>query len=1410
MRSIRGKITAIAIAAILFSMLIMVSTSHTMLQTESDRQATETMNLLARNTEQTLEKYIESIEQSVEMAANLASDTLDSVVLVENNVAGPHADPTARTAEQAATADEYLAAHCAMIQEAFASVASRSNGVVTYYYCLSADVSENVHGFFYSKVGKTGFEEQPPLVARELDPEDTAHTTWYYTPIKRGRPSWVGPYTAHFLNEMWTYSYLVPIYKAGTLIGVLGMDIPFETLVEQIRDIRVYKTGFACLIDEENRILYHPELEIGSLPENFGVSGLSEMLRQENNGDELIRYNADGAERVMAFSTLSNGMKLLITVPSGEINATRLQLSRVVLVVTAVVIAISTVLLLVVMGFITRPLQGLTAAARKLTAGDFDAELNYRGRDEVGQLTEAFIQMRDQQKQYIEDLNHQIYTDKLTGLPNMRHFFQLARDEKQRLLAEGRHPVILWFDLMGMKHFNRQNGFEEGDRLICDFAEILKKHYGEKRLCRYSDDHFAAVSDEETAEKELQALFDDCREARDGTMPPVRVGIYPQRLEDTNVNLACDRAKFAADCGKGTYASGFTWFDAEMLRQGDDYRYIIANIDRALNEGWIKVYYQPIIRAADGKVCDEEALSRWIDPVKGFLSPAEFIPALEDAKLIYKLDLYVAEQVLAKMKRQAEAGLFVVPQSINLSRTDFDCCDIVEEIRRRVDDAGADRSMITIEITESVIGSDFDFIKEQVARFQKLGFQVWMDDFGSGYSSLDVLQSIRFDLIKFDMRFMHNFDKGDEAKIILTELTKMAISLGVETVCEGVEQAEQVEFLREIGCTKIQGYYYGKPISFEEMLSKYESGTDMGFENPEESGYYEAIGRINLYDMAVLAEEEDEESLRRYFNTLPMAIMEVKGTKVRYNRCNQSYRDFLDRAFGMTFATGVRDVENMPEGPGASIMRAVLRCCADGNRIIIDEKVRDTTVHTFIRRVAVNAVTGSAAVAIAVLGVIKDNENAGMDYAHIAKALSADYLYLYYVNMETEEFTEYSPDPLREDLSLERHGEDFFAQSRKDALQHLYKEDQEAFIRAFTRENVEQTLDAQGTFTHTYRLLINGVPTYVNMKAVRMQDDGTHIIIGVSNVDTQMREKEALARIQAEQTTYNRINALMQNCICIYTVDPETGRYLEYTATKDYAGLGLSKEGDDLFAQSKKESARHLYPEDVAKFQTQFTRERILEEIEKNGHFALQYRMMLGGEPKYCLAKAVLVEEQDGPQIIIGVNNVDTQVRREQEYEQKLASARSRANLDTLTGVKNRTAYENMSETLARQIEGGQPVKYAIVLCRVNGLAQVNEEKGREEGDKFIREACAVICQTFKHSPVFRVTGDQFAAIAQGDDYEHIDELMTEMEEKERESRENDGVVITCGMARYDGAESVTAVFQRAEANCKGAFRSPP
>ena len=260
-------------------------------------------------------------------------------------------------------------------------------------------------------------------------------------------------------------------------------------------------------------------------------------------------------------------------------------------------------------------------------------------------------------------------------------------------------------------------------------------------------------------------------------------------------------------------------------------------------------------------------------------------------------------------------------------------------------------------------------MKEQVERFQSLGFPVWMDDFGSGYSSLDVLHQIHFDLIKFDMRFMERFGEGTQGNIILTELVTMAINLDMETVCEGVEQAEQVEFLREIGCTRIQGYYYGKPIPFEDILAKNDEGSYLELENPEESEYYASIGRINLYDFSALS-NENEDVRNQYFNTLPMCIIEVNGNKLWYSRCNRSYRDFLQRTMKVDYNTNQRDTMEFDERKGSVFFRAVVQCGREGNRLVIDEKVgEDTVVHSLIRRIAVNPVTGTTAVAVAILAV---------------------------------------------------------------------------------------------------------------------------------------------------------------------------------------------------------------------------------------------------------------------------------------------------------------------------------------------------------------------------------------------------------------------------------------------------------
>ena len=832
--------------------------------------------------------------------------------------------------------------------------------------------------------------------------------------------------------------------------------------------------------------------------------------------------------------------------------------------------------------------------------------------------------------------------DQLTGLPNMSYFFELAEAGKLSLLAQGKKPALLFFNLNGLKFYNSQFGFAEGDKLLAGFARILASHFGEKNCSRLGLDYFAAFTDEEHLEETLQNIIEESLDLNNQNSLSVRAGIYPYRMEAVSAASACDRAKYACDMYRDSYVSGFYYFDEAMLTEANNRQYIISNLDRAIEENWIKVYYQPIIRTANGRVCDEEALARWIDPVKGFLSPADFIPVLESTKLISKLDLFVLDNILEKMNGMQKAGMNIVPHSLNLSRADFDACDIVEEIRRRVDAAGIPRKLLSIEITESIVGTDFDFMKEQILRFQSLGFRVWMDDFGSGYSSLDVLHSIRFDLIKLDMRFLQNFDTGDESRIILTELIKMIVSLDIETITEGVETKEQADFLKEVGCTKLQGFYYSRPVPLEELIERKKKGNLIGFENLAETEYYATIGRVNLYDQAVIAREEGN-SLHHYFDGLPMAIIEFDEEYSWAARCNKSFREFIERYYG-TMPVGAK-VPFSSLAKHSPYMSAILQCREKGKRVFFNEEVaKGLTAYSFNRHIATNPVTGITACVSVILGITDDTER-GVTYTHVAQALSADYINLYYVNLETEQFTEYNSDHVRDRLDVERRGDDFFAASRRDALDFIYEKDRDYFVSAFTRENVVRAIDELGAFTLSYRLLLKGEPTYVNMKAVRMSPGDNHIIIGVNNVDAQMKQKEALERMQEEQITYARINALAGDYLCIYTVDPETDHYFQYATSKSFDSLGLAKEGNDFFGKARGLGEGMVHIDDLPMYRDFFTKESVLREIKKKGLFVLQYRLVINGKPIHINARAAMVEEKDGPQIIFGLNNVDAHVK---------------------------------------------------------------------------------------------------------------------------------------------------------------------
>ena len=427
-------------------------------------------------------------------------------------------------------------------------------------------------------------------------------------------------------------------------------------------------------------------------------------------------------------------------------------------------------------------------------------------------------------------------------------------------------------------------------------------------------------------------------------------------------------------------------------------------------------------------------------------------------------------------------------------------------------------------------------------------------------------------------------------------------------------------------------------------------------------------------------------------------------------------------------------------------------------------------------------------------------KSTGTVFAHIAMSLARDYTDLFYVNMETGDYTEYHTDDESGVLAEVRRGTDFFESCKREVKLYVHPEDNEAFVKAMDRRFLTETLDRSRGFEMTYRRIKGGDPFYVRMKVSRMEDDNRYIVIGVTDIDEQVRQRRAEEQMKEERVTYNRIHALTGTFIAIYVVDPETDHYREFGSADGYGEhFGQLKEGDRFFDTARESFRIHCCPEDLNLFLSVFTKENVLDEIKRSGIFTLRYRLMMDGKPNYVQLKAAMVEEPECPRLVVGANDVDVQVRQEEEYGKRLAQVRKQANVDALTGVKNRHAYLEAEARMDRRIADHSQPPFAIVMLDLNDLKKVNDTAGHQAGDQYLRDACKTICDTFKHSPVFRIGGDEFVVISQGSDYECIEELFGKMREYNQNAFHAGGITIACGMARFEDDECVASVLERAD-----------
>ncbi|SNU04927.1 diguanylate cyclase (GGDEF) domain-containing protein [Lachnospiraceae bacterium] len=406
--------------------------------------------------------------------------------------------------------------------------------------------------------------------------------------------------------------------------------------------------------------------------------------------------------------------------------------------------------------------------------------------------------------------------DSLTGLTNMQ-FFRIRADEMLgNVIRMEDKPIFLYFNIGNFKAYNETYGFRKGDALLKDIADILKEEFDRGLISRFAEDHFVILDFKDGVEEKLDTILSKVKPLFSSIEMNLKAGIYEYE-EGEEIGIASDKAKLACDSIKHTFGKNYVYYEASLENHNKLQQYVISHVAEAAEKGYLRVYYQPIVNIDNGQLFELEALARWVDPIYGFLSPGEFIPVLEESRLIHIVDRYIIDQACRDQKELSEKAGRDIPVSINLSRLDFMLTDIVGYIKDKVKEYGIDEKTLHIEITESALVDDKDELVKKIDELKTAGFEVWLDDFGSGYSSLNSLQDFSFDVIKVDMRFMRTLSDKPQTAVIVTSIIDMVKNLGVKSLVEGVETEEQYDFLHNIGTDMAQGFLFSKPVPKEEL-----------------------------------------------------------------------------------------------------------------------------------------------------------------------------------------------------------------------------------------------------------------------------------------------------------------------------------------------------------------------------------------------------------------------------------------------------------------------------------------------------------------------------------------------------------------------------------------------------------------
>lgn len=414
--------------------------------------------------------------------------------------------------------------------------------------------------------------------------------------------------------------------------------------------------------------------------------------------------------------------------------------------------------------------------------------------------------------------------DMLTGLYNRSYFYESVCKKLEDKPEEEYYMICT--NIKDFKLINDLFGVKTGDAILIRIAEVMKDFLSPETISgRLESNHFAFFMPKKLfQENELNAGISEVKKLISSSEyhMVIHAGIYEVRENDRDVSVMCDRANIAIGTIEDSYDCVIAYYDEQVMERVMREKRLVSEFDAALEEGQFIMFLQPQVKP-DGTVLGAEALVRWIHPERGMIPPGEFISVFEDAGLIYRLDKYIWELAARKLNEWKKNGHENLHISVNISAKDFYYMDIYATFVELVEKYDISPEKLKLELTETALMMDPEKQLVLLDKLQRYGFQVEIDDFGSGYSSLNMLKDIHADVLKIDMGFLRQTKDNERTSIILHMIIDLAKRLKMVVITEGVESKDQVDNLTEAGCDMFQGYYFAKPIAVQEFETRYMS-----------------------------------------------------------------------------------------------------------------------------------------------------------------------------------------------------------------------------------------------------------------------------------------------------------------------------------------------------------------------------------------------------------------------------------------------------------------------------------------------------------------------------------------------------------------------------------------------------------